>query len=313
MNQPDYMWRAVRFSLAGNVVLFLIKLWAVFTIDSLAVAADLGVSTVSLGISLLLFYAIRMSNKPADFFHNYGYGKIENVCEAIEGVVLIGIAMAISFQAILNLVRPESVGSPWVGLAAGGTGVVVNFYGAHYILRLGKMSRSPAISAEGLHYRLEGYISLAVTASFVIALILERAGMRGLEQYVDPVATIVVSVLIAVPSVKLAKHAFMKLLDASIEEESKMDVIKVLSKHFHNYCDFKDLRTRSAGRKKFIELKLVLPEHINFKNGHKIAYALEADIRESIPDSDVLVKMEPCTGDCAFAQRKDNCPYLHNK
>jgi divalent metal cation (Fe/Co/Zn/Cd) transporter len=46
---------------------------------------------------------------------------------------------------------------------------------------------------------------------------------------VDPIATLIVSAAITVPSVRLLRKAFMKLLDASIEESGQMDIIKVLA------------------------------------------------------------------------------------
>jgi len=88
------MMLAVKVSLVCNAILFIIKGVTLVIVNSLALAADLGISFVALGISVFLYYAIKMSNKPADVFHNYGYGKIENVTEAIEGVILVGLALA---------------------------------------------------------------------------------------------------------------------------------------------------------------------------------------------------------------------------
>jgi divalent metal cation (Fe/Co/Zn/Cd) transporter len=63
---------AVKASLVSNVVLVVIKAASFLIVNSLAVAADLGISFVAFGVSLFLYYAIRMSDKPADTFHNYG-------------------------------------------------------------------------------------------------------------------------------------------------------------------------------------------------------------------------------------------------
>src|SRR5512133_715730 len=125
MKNDSGMMVAVRVSLICNVILFVIKLITLLIVNSLAVAADLGISVVALGVSGILYYAIRMSSKPADLLHNYGYGKVENVTEAIEGVVLIGLALAMSVQAVLSLIRPGAgVHSPFVGLAASLIGVI---------------------------------------------------------------------------------------------------------------------------------------------------------------------------------------------
>jgi cation diffusion facilitator family transporter len=304
------MMLAVKVSLVCNAILFLIKGVTLIIVNSLALAADLGISFVALGISVFLYYAIKMSDKPADTFHNYGYGKIENVTEAIEGVILLGLALAMSFQAVMHLVRPSEVDSPFLGFACSIVGVAINFWGAGFILKLGEKHASPALRAEGLHFRLEGYISLAITISFALVMAFDYFGLFILADYVDPVATLIVSAFITIPSVKLLKKAFMKLLDASIEETGQMDIIKALARHYDKYCNFKNIRTRTAGRKQFVDIALVLPEHISINKAHLIASTLKHDIASSISESEVAVHIEPCARDCVFVQNNGKCPYV---
>jgi len=309
MNNDQGMMVAVKVSLICNIILFAIKAITLVIVNSLAVAADLGISAIALCVSGILYYAIKMSDKPADHFHNYGYGKIENVTEAIEGVVLIGLALAMSVQAILHLVHPGNVHSPAIGFIASLLGVVINFWGAGFILKLANKHASPALKAEGIHFRLEGFISLAITLSFALVIILNRLDFLTLSRYVDPVATLIVSIVITVPSVRLLKEAYMKLLDASIGESSQMDVIKALASHYHRYCAFKNIRTRSAGRKNFVDIHLVMPDHISIKKAHQITSALKHDIASSILESEVTVHVEPCARDCAFNKNNQQCPY----
>jgi cation diffusion facilitator family transporter len=304
------MMLAVKVSLFSNAVLVVIKIISFLIVNSLAVAADLGISCVSLGISAFLYYAIKTADKPADAFHNYGYGKIENVTKAVEGVILIGLALSMSVQAIMHLVRVGDVHSPAVGLAACGLGMLINFWGAGFILKLGKKYASPALRAEGLHFRLEGCISTAIALSFALVIILRRIGLAALAGYVDPVATLIVSAIITVPSVRLLRKAFMKLLDASIEEAGQMDIMKVLARHFDDYCHFANIKTRTAGRKQFVDITLIMPEHVSVKKAHRNAEKLKDDLLASIPESEVLVNIEPCARDCAFTEEGQACPYL---
>jgi divalent metal cation (Fe/Co/Zn/Cd) transporter len=101
----------------------------------------------------------------------------------------------------------------------------------------------------------------------------------------------------------------MKLLDASIGEESQMDVIKALAHHFDHYCDFKNIRTRSAGRKQFVDIHLVMPDHISIKHAHRIVEVLKKDITAAIAESEVTVHIEPCDRNCAYIENNEACPY----
>jgi cation diffusion facilitator family transporter len=310
MKNENGMMVAVQISLVCNIVLFIIKLVTMLLVNSLAVAADLGISAVALAVSGILYYAIKMSNKPADLFHNYGYGKIENVTEAVEGIVLIGLALAMSVQAILTFVRPgEGVHSPFIGLTASFLGVIINFWGGHFIWKLGEKHASPALKAEGLHFRLEGIISLSITMAFALVMIFDFSGFPAIARHIDPLATLVVSAIVAVPSAHLLKEAFMKLLDASITEESQMEVLKVLASHYDRYCNLKKIRTRSAGRKQFIDVHLTVPGHLSVKEVHRITSEIKHDVASAIMESEVMVHIEPCDRDCAYAKSNQPCPY----
>lgn len=305
-----YMVRATLVSLFCNIALVLIKGTALMLVNSLAIAVDLGISFVGLTISVILYYSIKLANRPADFIHNYGYGKVEHVCESMEGVVLIGIALAMSFQAITHFFHPKHLNMPWLGLVSCVVSAALNFGGAYYILKMARKSDSPAIYAEGVHYRMEGVISGMIAVSFVIGMFLVANGQGRLAPYVDPVAALFVSIALVVPSFKLVKGSFFKLLDASVEEDSKIEILRQMGKYVDHFCGFKDLRTRSAGRKKFIEFKLVVPEDISFKKGHEVVSLLEKDIKNNIPNCEVLVKMEPCEKDCVYVKKGERCPYL---
>ena len=309
MKNNNGMMLAVKVSLISNIVLFAVKAVTLLIVRSLAVAADLGISAIALCVSGILYYAVKTSDKPADTFYNYGYGKIENVTEAIEGVVMIGLALAMSVQALTHLVHPAETHSPLVGLIGSSLGVIINFWGASFIMKLAEKSASPALRAEGIHFRLEGYISLTITLSFAVVMALQFGGFNKLSTYVDPLATLMVSAAIAVPSVRLLKEAYMKLLDASIGETSQMDVIKALARHYDRYCDFKDIRTRSAGRRQFVDIHLVMPDSISVKHAHRIAGALKQDIASSIAESEVTVHILPCNRDCEFTRNNEPCPY----
>lgn len=304
------MLKAARISLAGNVLLFVVKLTALLLVHSLAIATDLGITVAGLIVSVILYQSIKVSNRPADFVHNYGYGKIEHICEAIEGIVLIGIALVMSVQAVTHLFHASKVTMPWLGLGFSLISVAVNFIGSAWILSLAHICRSPAVRAEGIHYRLEGFISLTIACSFMIGISLASTRFAPWTIYLDPVATLIVSIWIVVPSFQMARHAFMTLLDASLEEDSKMEVMKQLGKYVGRCCEFRDTRSRNSGRKKFVECDVVLPRRMSFPEAHRIAGEIERDLQNNIPGCEAMVQIIPCDENCVFRPLPDQCPFF---
>lgn len=161
-----------------------------------------------------------------------------------------------------------------------------------------------------MHYTLEGFISAAIACAFVITIMLRGGPYARLEPYIDPAVTIIVSLVISLPSIRLTRQAFVNLLDISIEEPGKMETVARLAQHADYYCNFKDLKTRTAGHKKFIEVKLIMPRDMPFSKAHGIISNIEADIAAGIPNSEATVIMVPCLKNCGLLQDKKPCPYL---
>jgi len=304
------MMTAAAISLWFNVVLFIVKVTALLIVRSLAIATDFAITVVGLTVSIILYNSLKLSVRPADLLHNYGYGKVEHVCEAMEGLVLMGIAAIMSFQAFASFFHPGHVTFPWVDFASSTVNLTLNFVGAFFILKLARKSSSPAVRAEGLHYTLEGFISAAIACAFVVTIILKNGPHARIEPYIDPTVTILVSMAILVPSLKLARQAFVNLLDISIEEPSKLETVVRLAQHADYYCNFKDLKTRTAGHKKFIEAKIILPKDLPFAKAHEIVTKIEKDVTSGVPNSEVTISMMPCAKDCGLMQDNKPCPYL---
>lgn len=309
-DKKQYMMKAANISLWFNVVLFIFKLVALIVVHSLAIVTDFAITVVGLTVSIILYNSLKLSMKPADLLHNYGYGKVEHVCEAMEGIVLMGIAIIISFQAFAALFHPAHVAFPWIGFASSSLSLTLNFIGAFFIFQLARKSSSPAVRAEGVHYTLEGFISAAIACAFVVTIMLKQGAYAHIVPYIDPAVTIFVSLAISLPSIRLTRQAFVNLLDISIEEPSKMETVVRLAKHADYYCNFKDLKTRTAGHKKFIEVKIILPKDMPFSKAHKIVSKIESDVASGVPDSEVTISMVPCSKNCGLIQDNKPCPYL---
>lgn len=305
-----YMIQAAFISLWFNIVLFIFKLTALIIVRSLAIVTDFAITIVGLTVSIILYNSLKLSMKPADLLHNYGYGKVEHVCEAMEGIVLLGIAIIMSFQSVGTLFHPSHVTFPWIGFASSTLSLSLNFIGAFFIFKLARKSSSPAVKAEGVHYTLEGFISSAIACAFIVTILLKQSPYSYIEPYIDPVTTIFVSVIISLPSIKLTKKAFVNLLDISIEEPSKMAVVMRLAQHADQYCNFKAIKTRTAGHKKFVEVKVIMPKDMQFSRAYEVVSSIEKDIAAGIPDSEVTITMMPCSKDCGLMKDNKPCPYL---
>lgn len=72
------------------------------------------------------------------------------------------------WQAVDRLINPEDISHLWALAAAGTLGFVGNEVAAQVRLRAGRRLDSPALTADGNHARVDGFVSLGVVASAAV-------------------------------------------------------------------------------------------------------------------------------------------------
>ena len=67
---------------------------------SLGLLSEAAHSLIDLGATVMTYFAVRTSGKPADAEHHYGHGKVESVTALIETALLFVLAGVVSWEAI---------------------------------------------------------------------------------------------------------------------------------------------------------------------------------------------------------------------
>lgn len=198
--------RAAGVSLVAGIAIFLAKVIAWQVTGSAAVLSDAAESTVNVVAALFAVFALRFAAQPADRDHPYGHGKVEFLAAAFEGGLVSFAAAAILWTAIWSLAAgrgPERVDLGLLVTAAAG---VANLGLGCWLVRTGKRLSSPTLVADGYHVLSDVWTTLGV----LVGLALVR--FTGLV-WLDPVAAIVVGLLLARTGVGLVKEALGGLLD----------------------------------------------------------------------------------------------------
>ncbi|HXO94022.1 MAG TPA: cation diffusion facilitator family transporter, partial [Candidatus Acidoferrum sp.] len=71
---------------------------------SLAILSEAGHSLLDLSATVLTYFAVRISGKPADAKHQYGHGKIESVTALAETALLFLLTAIVVFEAVQRLI-----------------------------------------------------------------------------------------------------------------------------------------------------------------------------------------------------------------
>jgi cation diffusion facilitator family transporter len=156
-----------------------------------AVAISLGVLGATAIVQAIVYVASGSVALLADLIHNAGDALtalpvgVAFLLRSVRGEQIAGYAVVLAIfvsacvalsQTIDRLLNPRDLSHLWALAAAGAVGFFGNEIAAHVRLAAGRRLASAALVADGLHARVDGFVSLAVVVSAaLVALGLERA------------------------------------------------------------------------------------------------------------------------------------------
>src|SRR5262250_761616 len=134
----DIKQRAALSSIAASAVLTLAKAAVGFATGSLAILSEAAHSLLDLAATVMTFFAVRVSGKPADDEHHYGHGKVESVTALAETALLFLLSGIVIWEAMQRLFR------------------------ARALARVAADTASEALEADALHFGSDMWSSIAV-------------------------------------------------------------------------------------------------------------------------------------------------------
>jgi len=263
------------------------------SLGMLSEAAHSGIDLMASGITLL---AVRVSDRPADEDHNYGHGKLESLSAAFEAILMVGSCVWIGREAIRRLVHHTHLDLRWsvwpfVVLLLS---MAVDAVRSRSLHRVAQEHRSDALEADAVHFGTDIWSSAAVLVGLLAAFAGERLHLPSLE-YADPVAALVVAVIILRVTWDLARRTVDSLLDATPPEaraQIRRDLVRDLQA-VHGVLTVERVRVRRSGSDTFVDLTLGLPRNLTFQRSEQITSAAGDAVRQRLPGADVVIHTVP--------------------
>ncbi|MCR4436790.1 MAG: cation-efflux pump [Clostridiales bacterium] len=286
--------KAALSSVVAAVFLTLVKIGVGVFTGSLGILSEAAHSALDLGAAFVTFFAVRISDKPADREHHYGHGKVESFSALIETLLLLATCGWIIYEAMGRLfwgrmVSIEADKSVW-GMAVMVLSIAINVSRSRVLKRTAKKYGSQALEADALHFDTDVWSSLVVIAGLVCAGIGDLLGIPAL-QYGDPVAALGVSALVIVVSVRMGKKTVDVLLDTAPEGmvESILNEVKGVP----GVLEVSNIRVRPSGPNYFIDLCAGIGRNESHRVVHSIVDSIRENLQKKIPNSDIVISTFP--------------------
>lgn len=271
-------------SFLAAIFLTTFKLVVGFSTGSLGIISEGVHSFFDLLAAGMTLIAVRYSDKPADYNHHYGHGKIENLSALIETLLLLITCGWIIYEAVNRLTTGKleievTFWSFFVIL----TSIVVDFTRSRALSRAAKKFNSQALEADALHFSSDILSSLVVLVGLAAYTFNFRAA--------DSISSIIVAIVVVVVSYRLGKRAINVLLDAA--PHGINEKVKKIIEDMEIVHDVHDIKIRNSGPDIFIEMNIHLHGDTLLQDAHKIASAIEEEVQTKVKNSVVHIHMEP--------------------
>src|SRR5690606_23164735 len=271
-----------------GVLLFLIKVYAWYKTDSVAILTDALESTINVIAGFIGLYSLYLSSLPRDQNHPYGHGKVEFISASIEGALISIAGVVIIYEAINKLQYPNTVEQLDLGLILVAFTAVINYVLGFYAIKKGKKNNSLALIASGKHLQTDTYSTIGIIIGLIILYFTKIA-------CIDSVTALIFAGFIIYTGYKILRESISGIMDETDELLLKEVVGFLNEERRPNWIDLHNLRIIKYGSTLHFDCHMTVPWYFNIEEGHKEVEALEATVINHFGDRiELFVHLDAC-------------------
>ena len=276
--------KALKISAIAIFSVVIIEVTVGYLVNSLAIMSDGLHALLDAVSSVMLFFAVRASIKPADEEHTYGHEKFETIGGLIGGIVLIAVAILIFYEAAIRLISNTQIvqGVEYAGFIAIGYALFIASLRVT-VFRKFQHIESPSMKA-GL------YDAISDLSSTIIALLGFGLATLGFTNG-DAFASIFLGAMLSYLSFKLVKFSVMELSDTASKELVEKTRNIILS--CVGVVKTENLKVRKVSSKVFVDASVQVPSLMSLEEAHSLASQIEVCLKDAFSNVDATIHIEP--------------------
>lgn len=268
----------------GNIFLLVIKFIIGFLSRSQAMIADAANSAGDIFASLMSSIGNKIASSPQDDTHNFGHGKAEYIFSLFIGLSMIVVALKLVYDSVISLLTPAEVAYPYLLIIVCIITIAVKISLFIYTNFLSKRTNSILINSLKKDHRNDSI----VTSCTLISVILNIYGIY----WFDGIVGIGISILICISGVKIFIESYNVLMDASIDETTKKEILDII----HKYKDIQKVDHFSStpvGYKYLVSVSIYIDGNMSTYDSHEIADKLEKELNSLEPVYLSIIHVNP--------------------
>ncbi|WP_019450489.1 cation diffusion facilitator family transporter [Cupriavidus sp. BIS7] len=277
--------RSTLVSVFVNIGLTIAQATVGFLAGSQALIADAMHSLSDLVSDFVVLFAGHHSRKGADTDHPYGHQRFETAASLALGALLLAVGVGMLWTAVGKIQHPEGIPpvqtiALWAALGA----LAAKELLFRYMLHVAERVRSSMLVANAWHARSDA------ASSLVVAL---GVGGNLLGYHVlDPVAAIVVGLMVSRMGLKFGWDALSDLMDHAADEDT-VAALHATMLETPGVLGLHDLKTRKMGDMILVDVHLEIQADLTVEQGHAIASEAARRAMERDDVLNVMTHVDP--------------------
>lgn len=275
-----------------NLILTAIKIIAGVVGKSGAMIAD-GIHSLSdLASDIVVLIFVPIAGKAKDKDHQYGHGKFETLATLVVSLILMVVAIrlvASSAKSIISALSGNILPKPgYIALAAAIISIVSKEILYQYTALVARRTDSSVCKANAWHHRSDALSSIGSLLGIGGAVILGNKWT-----ILDPVAAVIIGLMILFVAIKMAKAPIEELMEKSLDEKTEKEITDIILategvQNMHN------LKTRRNGQSKIIDCHIRVKRTISIVEAHDIATNVEKNLKQKFGnETQTSIHIEP--------------------
>jgi divalent metal cation (Fe/Co/Zn/Cd) transporter len=166
----------------------------------------------------------------------------------------------------------------------------VDFWRSRRLRAVAKLTGSPALATDAFHFASDIWSSVAVLCGLGASWVGTQYGI-GWLRFADPLAAVVVSLLILRLTLRLGHEAVAVLMD-EIPAQTRRQIVREVEQ-VPGVLAVEQARVRRAGAGYFADLTLALPRRFTFEHTGELVRSATAAVQRALPEADVVIHTVP--------------------
>lgn len=271
-----------------NLVLFAAKLFTGLMLNSISVMADAFNNLSDAASSIIGFVGVKMAEKPADEHHPFGHGRIEYIAAFVVAFIVIQVGFSLFKTSIGKILHPEELTFSMVSVGILVLSVCAKLWMAVFNRKLGKRINSAvmlATSADSLG-------DVGATSATILSILV--FGIWNIN--IDGIVGLVVSVLVMIAGVNIAKDTLTPLIGEPIDPKLYQKISSFVEK-YDGIVGSHDLIVHNYGPgHSMASIHAEVPRNVDIEISHEIVDKIEREAQRELGIF-LVIHMDPVETD----------------